>query len=180
VKTDSIEVVVASNGIRRGRRTRSQTRHRGGKPLFFYRKIKEKIVIDHGYDIAVGQIWTTWYYGEAEIISKGGNYYTAKNHDHKHEWSVFASGGNARDCEKGGNLVELLLVPDQWNLKDKWVPWSGGECPVDGDLKVIVKRRDEKDDNSKRESYIAKEMKWGHFSTDEDIVAYKLEEVKYE
>ena len=59
-----------------------------------------------------------------------------------------------------------------------WIPWAGGECPVDGDTQVYVRYRGGFDEIH---AYRAKSFWWRHpWDTDNpqdvscDIVAYKV------
>lgn len=75
--------------------------------------------------------------------------------------------------------------PDRYRIKpepkpspsdDGWIPWNGGECPVDGDAIVSWKMRcgevrgGDLDDISDK----AKCRDWAHFNSVSDIIAYRV------
>lgn len=53
---------------------------------------------------------------------------------------------------------------------DGWIPWSGGECPVDGGLLIEVKYRGYAEIEINR----GKEFRWNHADKPSDIIAYKI------
>lgn len=73
------------------------------------------------------------------------------------------------------NWHQATITREMWEVRDGWITWHGGECPVDGDVVVQVKIRDG-------------EPKWGGVETaeswywyvneadevDEDIIAYRI------
>lgn len=66
-----------------------------------------------------------------------------------------------------GYDIRIVEEPDA----DGWIPWSGGECPVDGNVKVDVKFR-----NGTCELRQYPDFRWGHsaFLPETDIVAYRI------
>jgi len=65
-------------------------------------------------------------------------------------------------CGANESLVNLDKSPE-------WIEWEGGECPVDGDIEVVVKLRDGREDILK-----AVNLRWDHFSVKPyDIIAYR-------
>ncbi len=72
-------------------------------------------------------------------------------------------------------LTSGPLPDSDWRVKDddKWTEWTGGECPVSGDTKVIVRLRDGDED----EPCEAFAYRWNHGVGHEslcDIIAYKV------
>lgn len=53
---------------------------------------------------------------------------------------------------------------------DGWIPWCGGECPVDADRRVAVKLRDWESDEVRR----ADLWFWEHRYGETDIIAYRI------
>lgn len=49
-----------------------------------------------------------------------------------------------------------------------WIPWDGGECPVDGDTKVDVRFRD-----GHEWALYSDELRWVHTGAMGDIIAYR-------
>lgn len=52
---------------------------------------------------------------------------------------------------------------------DGWIPWSGGQCPVDGNVMVELRLRDNTDATD-----IAENRFWNHCGNKADIIAYRL------
>lgn len=52
----------------------------------------------------------------------------------------------------------------------KWIPWAGGECPVDDNARVDVEFRD----RDVAVGCLANNWNWGHSGRDGDIIAYRL------
>lgn len=56
-----------------------------------------------------------------------------------------------------------------------WIPWAGGDCPVSEHLLVHFKLREDSDHSV--HSSPAGRLKWSHWGSRGDIVAYRLAEV---
>lgn len=54
-----------------------------------------------------------------------------------------------------------------------FLPWSGGPCPVDPEIRVYVRYRDEIESKVR----IAGELRWEHVDLNDDIVAYRMLEI---
>jgi hypothetical protein len=61
---------------------------------------------------------------------------------------------------------------------DGWIPWRGGECPVDGDVVVDVKFRAQ--GQADLDGDIADNFRWEHFSNGADVVAYRLHKSEHQ
>lgn len=65
----------------------------------------------------------------------------------------------------------INALKDEFNKpKNKWIPWNGGECPVDCDTMVTVKFRDGDIFKHKSANY----WDWSHYGAAVDIIAYKI------
>ena len=70
-------------------------------------------------------------------------------------------------------IAEAQVEPESkapQGAEDGWIPWNGGNCPVDGDCDVIVRFRDESDKPECPAKYYA----WHHDGAYDDIIAYKV------
>lgn len=76
---------------------------------------------------------------------------------------------------------EAPQVESQEKQDDGWIPWNGGECPVDPETRVFYQLRAENISTIKRHardypeshSYAAN-FRWTHEDSVSDIVAYKV------
>lgn len=59
---------------------------------------------------------------------------------------------------------------------DGWIPWSGGECPVDGETRVIVQLRYEFCPDETSRPTPASSWSWDWMESDGDIIVYKVVE----
>jgi hypothetical protein len=57
-------------------------------------------------------------------------------------------------------------------MKDRWIEWHGGGCPVDPDSVVHVKFRHQID--GYEECHEANRLRWDHRGSGGDILAYCL------
>ena len=76
----------------------------------------------------------------------------------------------AKQSDDGGFFDEdreYRVVPD----KDGWLPWYGGECPVDGTALVDVRLFNGKQEN---EIALARDYRWSHNNNEYNIVAYRV------
>lgn len=57
-----------------------------------------------------------------------------------------------------------------------WIEWKGGECPVDPEIIVQARRRNERGDGSQytRIKWAAGRLDWQHASRRNDITAYRV------
>lgn len=53
---------------------------------------------------------------------------------------------------------------------DGWITWTGGECPVEGNVVVQVRYRS----GAECTYYAANSCKWDHAGTSGDIIAYRV------
>lgn len=67
---------------------------------------------------------------------------------------------------------KLIVAPTATTDSDGWIPWNGGNCPVEGDVLVEVKFRD----GTINEIEEARQWKWNHLGGESDIVAYRIVE----
>lgn len=91
------------------------------------------------------------------------------------------------------NNIVAIIRPDDENDEDEsgaeesaeapsfggytdWISWSGGECPVDGNVEVMVVLRDEVDSGGGdfASSSYGNNWFWSHRGGDYDIVFYRL------
>lgn len=68
--------------------------------------------------------------------------------------------------------VEVIGVPSPQPDADGWIPWGGGECPVDGGALVSVKFRNY--NPSSNDPVPACNWIWHHLGKNGDIMAYKV------
>jgi len=54
---------------------------------------------------------------------------------------------------------------------DGWIPWNGGECPIDPDCLVYYKMRN---NDSECRPVKAKSLKWDHDEAPYDLTAYRI------
>lgn len=71
-------------------------------------------------------------------------------------------------------MIEKANNPSVWELEQsesKWIPWNGGECPVDGEEFVTIKCRD-----GETGTAMAKFWDWMHNHADPcgEIIAYRI------
>jgi len=52
-----------------------------------------------------------------------------------------------------------------------WIEWTGGECPVEPELQVWVRLR-----NETRFGFYAYGFNWDHTGDEADIIAYRIAE----
>ncbi len=69
---------------------------------------------------------------------------------------------------------EISVTREQYEAalaahNDGWIPWSGGECPVDGSVMVELRLRDNTDATD-----IAENWFWNHCGNEADIISYRL------
>jgi hypothetical protein len=55
------------------------------------------------------------------------------------------------------------------NKKDHWIPWAGGDSPVEGNIIVYYRHRD----GDAGKDY-ARNLIWGHYNAGWDIVEYRV------
>lgn len=89
--------------------------------------------------------------------------------------------------ESEGKLKKLLETPAPWEKASEeqakpaktseasgeagWIPWNGGECPVEVDTRVHVRYRCGLEDGEDDFAYI---FRWSHNGDEYDIIAYKV------
>lgn len=66
-------------------------------------------------------------------------------------------------------VIALPVLEQQEKLADGWIEWHGGECPVDGCVKVEYRLRDG-DTSNEPASCLA----WEHEGECYDIIAYRI------
>ena len=77
-------------------------------------------------------------------------------------------------CVEADKAEEPAKVPSFGGYTD-WIPWSGGECPFDDDVEVIVVLRHEVDGSGDFSTPTpAGNWFWSHLGNDDDIVFYRL------
>lgn len=129
--------------------------------------------------LKVGQVWKDRYGKQVEIVKEvfgrqfpffGNNGVT-----YTHKGFQFREGDESRN-----DLIELVRdvegpqatsEPQPDTLHDGWLPWDGGECPVDPNALVEYKMRGGASsvDN-------ADEIMWNHSGSSSDIIAYRVVE----
>ena len=81
----------------------------------------------------------------------------------------------SRDQEKGETKVQNMHILEngiEVDLSDGWVPWEGGECPIDKDSIVNVICRN----GDRINGYLASYLIWHEEESGNDVVAYKIVE----
>lgn len=117
----------------------------------------------NGIQLAVGQKWKTRGGQEVEIVSSiNGNYYPW---DLSNGACVKDSGAVWDDANDSSDLI--TLIQDEHGF----IPWSGGECPVDYGVKIEYKM---KNDPAKVYEGFPDGLRWGHFDLGGDIIAYRV------
>lgn len=71
--------------------------------------------------------------------------------------------------------VALPVLEQQEKLAEGWIEWHGGECPVDGRVKVEYRLRDGVTSNEP-----ASCLAWEHDGECYDIIAYRVVEQERE
>lgn len=87
------------------------------------------------------------------------------------------SKGGVSDLEKAKHYIELLIEleskelnqPDPVELKDGWIKWVGGDCPVDRFETVEVKLA-----CGTESLFEADQFHWEHNGDGSDIVGYRI------
>ena len=70
------------------------------------------------------------------------------------------------DMSEIDDVVQRVKILAQGS---EWVEWAGGECPVDGDIEVEVRLRD----NAVRQEH-AGAFAWRYYDECDDIIAYRI------
>lgn len=71
--------------------------------------------------------------------------------------------------EKIPNWHQTIITREQYEARDGWITWHGGECPVDGDVTVFAKCR-----GLECELGDAKFFDWSVDGGESDIIAYRI------
>jgi len=79
-------------------------------------------------------------------------------------------------CGANESLVNInpkVVEPVDESKSPDWIEWEGGECPVDGDLEVVIRLRDGRELTS--EAGVTDGFVWSHSveSWDYEIIAYR-------
>lgn len=69
------------------------------------------------------------------------------------------------------NWHQTIITREQYEARDGWITWHGGECPVDGGMVVEVALR--YGDRANIPPSKAWLFSWEDFDEDDDIVAYR-------
>jgi hypothetical protein len=82
--------------------------------------------------------------------------------------------GGVDDLRKAKHYIEKLIeletqVKDESKAIHGFIPWTGGECPVDGESWVEVLFKDQVKDRSKAWGF-----RWDHRNHSEDIIGYRV------
>lgn len=93
---------------------------------------------------------------DAEVMSTATTFYGDQLEDVREQFDDFLRG-----C---GYVIDYDLDGDGW------IPWTGGECPVDRETHVDVRYRC----GGEQHDAPARIYRWGHRSTDTDIIAYRI------
>ena len=83
------------------------------------------------------------------------------------EWCVQQAKELCDELDKLRATKESLQVEP---TADGWIPWNGGECPVDGDVMVEVVLKE----GSVPGIYTAKNLRWEHRGNGGDIFTYRI------
>ncbi|CAM8502202.1 hypothetical protein [Enterobacter asburiae] len=119
----------------------------------------------------VGDDHPCFYKGDGDIVA------------YQYGWSLnLCSVDLNLDADKHGETVTreqyeaALAASKEMTINkpdyDGWIPWRGGECPVDGDVVVDVKFRAQ--GQADLDGDFADNFRWEHFSNGADVVAYRL------
>lgn len=76
-----------------------------------------------------------------------------------------------QERKKLESLDELLQVEPQEKQDDGWIPWNGGNCPVEPRAEVLIKFPG---GDTSAQVETAGNYYWDHRKTEGDIVAYKI------
>jgi len=69
--------------------------------------------------------------------------------------------------------AEAALAEPQADA-DGWIPWSGGECPLDRLTQVDVRYRAGDEFMGAGSMWLAGSYNWNHDESDYDIIAYRI------
>ncbi len=97
------------------------------------------------------------------ILSEQNNYWLAEAATH-----IEGMYRNMRE------MARYMLVHHKDSappLEEGWIPWAGGDMPIDGHVSIKIKRRD-----GGVHTCIANDCLWTHGDEDYDIVAYFIKE----
>lgn len=93
-----------------------------------------------------------------------------------HKWTAgnlgLSWGDNGNGVSTGCPVDSDLIAECSEYEVGKWYPWTGGECPVDGESVVSVMLRD----GDIEAEASACSWQWGHDDCDGDIIAFRVEE----
>jgi len=87
------------------------------------------------------------------------------------------------DSWDNGEDGELISYAENWRDSlterptDDWIPWNGGNCPVDGYKIIEVEFR-----SGEKVERLAKDVSWGNINSFRlgDIIAYRVKEINVE
>lgn len=98
-------------------------------------------------------------------VSSRRPYYSTKDYCFRPDgkYSLLLSCGMFTEC------ATVLVDREQYEARDGWITWHGGECPVDGDVVVTVMCRDDE-----KELGDAELFDWSHDIGNADITAYRI------
>lgn len=100
-----------------------------------------------------------------------------------HNWLVCAPIATAEDMAESFPYMERLAeaaiaraeaaMAEPQPDADGWIPWKGGECPVDEKVLVEVKLRSGSAWID-QEAQMGADWLWDHYGGPDDIIAYRL------
>lgn len=86
----------------------------------------------------------------------------------QNQLDMLMTGEELRKCESAISKAEATLAAPQ-PADDGWIPWAGGECPVERRAVVMVKGKNGEVDTDKAHFY-----DWHHTGSSLDIIAYRV------
>ncbi|WP_313382833.1 hypothetical protein [Pantoea sp.] len=92
-----------------------------------------------------------------------------KRDDGKYSYSETEWCWKSWQASRAALEIALPVLEQQEKLADGWIEWHGGECPVDGCVKVEYRLRDGETSNEP-----ASCLAWEHEGECYDIIAYRV------
>ena len=97
----------------------------------------------------------------------------------QNQLDMLMTGEELRKCESAIAKAEAALAAPQ-PADDGWIPWSGGDCPVEVGTRVDAKFRDGEKAYNVPAGDFAEDpdsrsaSDWSHMEIDYDIIAYRV------
>ena len=97
----------------------------------------------------------------------------------QNQLDMLMTGEELRKCESAIAKAEAILAAPQ-PADDGWIPWEGGDCPVEVGTRVDAKFRDGEKAYNVPAGDCAEDpdsrsaLDWSHMESDYDIIAYRV------